>query len=274
MTRRSTSSRTRAILVLAAAISSSVLAAPVSIPPPLPFPCLSPNPFSSKAHPPQSRSVDQTSEVAMLQRRGGDHANFGLRRDGGDLTIDDSGYSIDGKDANMKDMNPLKASVSLERRTKPNSQPSGSSGSTDTGGIPPDNLQQSGKTVTIDDVITDLIKEGTGLRRGWRTKSGKDILEILKKDKEAIDAFLPVLGELLKHLKTSSWYARPNQQLLQEYQTKLQEVYNNAVDAYRRAWMFWSKLPDEKVEILERARENHDMSAAALAKLEGKGYKA
>ncbi|KAJ3738881.1 hypothetical protein EV360DRAFT_76866 [Lentinula raphanica] len=273
MTRRPTTSRTLAIVVLAASISSSVLAAPALIPPPLPFPRLSPTPFSSKAHPPQSRSVDQTLEVTMLQRRGGDHANFVLHRDGGELTIDDPGYNIDGKDATTEDMSHVEVSVSLERRTKPNSQSFHSSGSTNTGGIPPDKVQEFKSKINQE--LDKLHHLGRPLGVEWRRKSGDDILETLQKDKEAINALSPRMEELLneEHVKDSSSHDRQNQQLL-EYQTKLREIHDNAVKAYRRAWKFASGIPDEKPTIINRSLENYYTSTVALEKLEGKGSRA
>ncbi|KAJ3765787.1 hypothetical protein FB446DRAFT_759660 [Lentinula raphanica] len=211
MTRRPTTSRTLAIVVLGASISSSVLAAPALIPPPLLFPRLSPNPFSSKAHPPQSRSVDQISEVTMLQCRGDDHANFVLHRDGGELTIDDPGYNIDEKDATTEDMSHVEVSVSLERRTKLDSQPFRSSGSINTGGIPPDKVQEFKSKINQE--LDELHHLGRPLGVEWRRKSADDILETLQKDKEAINALSPRMEELLneEHVKDSSSHDRQNQ---------------------------------------------------------------
>ncbi|KAJ3816880.1 hypothetical protein F5880DRAFT_1618825 [Lentinula raphanica] len=123
---RPTKSRVLAILVLGAAISSSVLAAPASIPPPPPLSRPSTNPstnlFSTEAQPSlHSRAVGQTaSEVATLRGRRVEDANFvpPSRRDGSDLTaIDDPKYGSDfGKDA-TRDVNNVAVSVNLKQRT-------------------------------------------------------------------------------------------------------------------------------------------------------------
>ncbi|KAJ3819827.1 hypothetical protein F5880DRAFT_1044317 [Lentinula raphanica] len=129
---RPTKSRVLAILVLGAAISSSVLAAPASIPPPPPLSRPSTNSFSTEAQPLHSRSVGQTAEVAMLRGRRVEHVNLVSRRDGSDLTtIDDPEYGLGaGKDA-TGDMNSVAVSVNLKQRAD-RSPAAGSS--TETGG--------------------------------------------------------------------------------------------------------------------------------------------
>ncbi|KAJ3725430.1 hypothetical protein C8R42DRAFT_442934 [Lentinula raphanica] len=127
-----TKSRVLAILVLGAAISSSVLAAPASIPPPPPLSRPSTNSFSTEAPPFHSRSVGQTAEVAMLRGRRVEHVNLVSRRDGSDLTtIDDPEYGLGaGKDA-TGDMNSVAVSVNLKQRA--DRSPAADS-STETGG--------------------------------------------------------------------------------------------------------------------------------------------
>ncbi|KAJ3768392.1 hypothetical protein FB446DRAFT_707040 [Lentinula raphanica] len=272
MTRR-TKSRVLAILVLGAAISSSVLAAPASIPPPLPLSRISPDPFSTRAHPSQSRSVGQTSEVATLQRSGGDHARIVLRRDGNDFTIDDPEYSSDWKDATMKDMNHVELSVNLNRRTELDSQPSGSSSSPSTAKIrlPPEKVEEVRNKLIQE--MKHLYSNSKHLDEEWWNKSEKHILEILDKDIQTFDALEPGMEAHFKkeeHDKSSPLPAQQNRQL-REYQAKLQEIHDHAVNAYRRVYMilnYLSKSEGDKIE--ERALENYYTSTKALENLKGK----
>ncbi|KAJ3755531.1 hypothetical protein EV360DRAFT_85821 [Lentinula raphanica] len=234
-----------------------------SIPPPLPLSRISPNPFPTGAHPPQSRSVGQTSEVATLQRCGGDHASIVLRRDGSDFTIDDPEYSLDWKDATTKDMNHVELSVNLNRRTEPDSQPSGSSSSPSTGKIrlPPGKVEEVRAKLIQE--IKHLYSNSKHLDEEWWNKSEKDILEILDKDIQTFDALEPGIEAL-------SLPAQQNQQL-REYQAKLLEIQDHAVKAYRRVYMFLnylSKSEGDKIE--ERALENYYTSSKALENLKGK----
>ncbi|KAJ3765716.1 hypothetical protein FB446DRAFT_759838 [Lentinula raphanica] len=146
---RPTKSRVLAILVLGAAISSSVLAAPASIPPPLSRP--STNSFSTEAQPLHSRSVGQTAEVAMLRGRRVEHVNLVSRQDGSDLTtINDPEYGLGaGKDA-TGDMNSVAVSVNLKQRAD-RSPAAGSS--TETGGA------GSGEELTPESVMKKIQDE-------------------------------------------------------------------------------------------------------------------
>ncbi|KAJ3755741.1 hypothetical protein EV360DRAFT_72599 [Lentinula raphanica] len=110
-----TPSRTLAILLLGAAISSSVLAAPTSL---QPLHVMSDSPVPTGAQPLHPRSVGQTSEVATFQRRQEDVNLKSPLRVGGDLTIDDPKYNLEGKDGrDSPDNNRFRAvPVNLNRR--------------------------------------------------------------------------------------------------------------------------------------------------------------
>ncbi|KAJ3755337.1 hypothetical protein EV360DRAFT_85995 [Lentinula raphanica] len=109
-------SHTLAILVLGAAISSSVLAAPTSL---QPLPAMSDSPIPTGAQPLYTRSVGQTSEVTPFQRRQeGTRVNLKspLQADG-DLTIDDPKHDLEGKDGRDSPDNTRSAvPVHLDRR--------------------------------------------------------------------------------------------------------------------------------------------------------------
>ncbi|KAJ3725403.1 hypothetical protein C8R42DRAFT_718923 [Lentinula raphanica] len=251
----STKSRGLALLVLAAAVSPSVLAAPASIPPP-PLPRTISNPFSIGG------SIGQASGVATLQGHGGEHANLVLRRDDGDLTIDDPGYRLDfGQDMTRV----TKVSVSLERRAELDTQPSSSSSSTSRGRIPLDKVQENKNRIVAE--ITKLWKKHEPMGE----ESGEELVDRLKKDEQTIDAFPPDMKALLKeeHDQNSPSHALQNQQL-REYQVKLQEIQVHAVKAARRIYRLQA-VPKRADEILKLALENFYMSTVALGNLKGKG---
>ncbi|KAJ3972863.1 hypothetical protein EV361DRAFT_948408 [Lentinula raphanica] len=111
-------SRTLAILVLGAAISSSVLAAPTSL---QPLPAMSVSPVPTGAQSLYPRSVGQTSEVTTFQRRQeGTRVNLKspLQADG-DLTIDDPKHDLEGKDGRDSPDNTRSAvPIHLDRRDR------------------------------------------------------------------------------------------------------------------------------------------------------------
>ncbi|KAJ3774639.1 hypothetical protein FB446DRAFT_786711 [Lentinula raphanica] len=108
--------RTLAILLLGAAISSSVLAAPTSL---QPLHVMSDSPVLTGAQPLHPRSVGQTSEVATFQRRQEDVNLKSPLRVGGDLTIDDPKYDLEGKDGrDSPDNNRFRAVPVLDRRNE------------------------------------------------------------------------------------------------------------------------------------------------------------
>ncbi|KAJ3966807.1 hypothetical protein EV361DRAFT_872121 [Lentinula raphanica] len=105
-----------AILFLGAAISSSVLAAPTSL---QPLHVMSDSPVLTGAQPLHPRSVGQTSEVATFQRRQEDVNFKSPLRVGGDLTIDDPKYDLEGKDGrDSPDNNRFRAVPVLDRRNE------------------------------------------------------------------------------------------------------------------------------------------------------------
>ncbi|KAJ3729694.1 hypothetical protein C8R42DRAFT_173246 [Lentinula raphanica] len=109
-------SRMLAILFLGAAISSSVLAAPTSL---QPLHVMSDSPVLTGAQPLHPRSVGQTSEVATFQRRQEDVNLKSPLRVGGDLTIDDPKYDLEGKDVrDLPDNNRFRAVPVLDRRNE------------------------------------------------------------------------------------------------------------------------------------------------------------
>ncbi|KAJ3966225.1 hypothetical protein EV361DRAFT_954281 [Lentinula raphanica] len=167
---RPTKSRVLAILVLGAAISSSVFAAPASIPPPPPLsrPSTNPSTFSTEAPPLHSRSVGQTAEVAMLRGRRVEHVNLVSRQDGSDLTtIDDPKYGLGaGKDA-TGDMNSVAVSVNLKQRA--DRSPAAGSSSTGMGGAPR-GLTEANFITMIKHEIIEREREHPEVMKEWRNK--------------------------------------------------------------------------------------------------------
>ncbi|KAJ3833290.1 hypothetical protein EV361DRAFT_405682 [Lentinula raphanica] len=209
---RPTKSRVLAILVLGAAISSSVLAAPASIPPPPPLSRPSTNPstnlFSTEAQPSlHSRAVGQTaSEVATLRGRRVEDANFVPRRDGSDLTaIDDPKYGSDfGKDA-TRDVNNVAVSVNLKQRT--------------------DHSPVNEGGLTDEQVVDMLMQESKEIPASYLHGVHEDtISNILEGHKDEIYR----IHEQLQNTKGSR-----SQELQQEYKAKLVETRKAAVAAFK-----------------------------------------